>query len=59
VRRAAADIRRAEAGRAARAPLELVASDLAAAADTLGTITGAVTSEDILDRVFAEFCIGK
>jgi len=41
------------------APLELVASDIAAAADALGAITGIVTSEDVLDRVFAEFCIGK
>lgn len=59
VERAIDDVRRAEQGRATRAPLELVASDLAAAADALGTITGAVTSEDVLDRVFAEFCIGK
>lgn len=59
VRRATADLARAEAGLRAHAPLELIASDLTAAADALGTITGAVTSEDILDRVFAEFCIGK
>jgi tRNA modification GTPase len=44
---------------AVRAPMELVASDLAAAANALADITGAMTSEDVLDRVFADFCIGK
>ncbi len=59
VRRAAADLARAAQALEAGAPLELVASDVAAAADALGAITGVVTSEDVLDRVFAEFCIGK
>jgi tRNA modification GTPase len=40
-------------------PLDLVAVDLRAALDHIGTITGHVTTEDILDRVFSEFCIGK
>ena len=40
-------------------PPEIVAVDVALAADALGTITGEVTSEDILDAVFREFCIGK
>lgn len=38
---------------------EFVAMDLRAAIDALGEITGAVTTEDILDRIFKEFCIGK
>ncbi|HEY2387283.1 MAG TPA: tRNA uridine-5-carboxymethylaminomethyl(34) synthesis GTPase MnmE [Candidatus Binatia bacterium] len=59
VQRAAAELRRAEEALAARRPLDLIAADLAAAAASLGAITGAVTSEDVLDRVFAEFCIGK
>ena len=59
VRRAAENLARAAQTLDAGAPLELVASDLAAAARALGTITGEVTSEDVLDRVFAEFCIGK
>ncbi len=58
-RRAAVDLARAAQALDAGAPLELVASDIAAAADALGAITGIVTSEDVLDRVFAEFCIGK
>lgn len=40
-------------------PLEIQALHLRGALDSLGEITGAVTTEDILDRVFSEFCIGK
>lgn len=58
-RRALADLRRAEAVLAEGSPLELVASDLAAAATALGDITGEMSSEDVLDRVFADFCLGK
>jgi tRNA modification GTPase len=42
-----------------QAAAELVALDLRAAIDALGEITGAVTTDDILDRIFREFCIGK
>ena len=38
---------------------ELIAMDLRAAIDALGEITGAVSTDDILDRIFSEFCIGK
>ncbi|MGC3975428.1 MAG: tRNA uridine-5-carboxymethylaminomethyl(34) synthesis GTPase MnmE [Nitrospira sp.] len=44
-----------EAGRAG----ELVAMDLRIAADALGEITGVITTDEILGRIFAEFCIGK
>jgi tRNA modification GTPase len=40
-------------------PPEIVAVDIAAAAEALGAITGEVGSEDVLDAVFREFCIGK
>ncbi len=40
-------------------PLDLVAVDLHTALDHIGEITGHVTSEDILDQIFREFCIGK
>jgi len=40
-------------------PLEIQALHLRGALDSLGEITGVVTTEDILDRVFTEFCIGK
>lgn len=38
---------------------ELVAEDLRLAARALGRITGEVGIEDVLDRLFAGFCIGK
>jgi len=41
------------------ARLELFAEDLRLAADALGEITGAVTTEDLLGQIFARFCIGK
>lgn len=38
---------------------EFLALDLREALDALGEITGETTSEDILDLVFGEFCLGK
>lgn len=43
----------------AKQAAELIAMDLRAAIDALGEITGAVSTDDILDRIFKEFCIGK
>ncbi len=43
----------------ARLSGEFVALDLRAALDALGEITGATTTEDVLERIFSEFCIGK
>jgi tRNA modification GTPase len=39
--------------------LELVASDLRTALLGLGRITGSNASEDLLNRIFSRFCIGK
>jgi tRNA modification GTPase len=39
--------------------LALLAEDLRLATRALGRITGRVGVDDILDRIFAEFCIGK
>ena len=39
--------------------LELAAEELRAAVHALGRITGRVDVEDVLDRVFSSFCIGK
>lgn len=44
---------------ATRAAPELVASDLRLALQTLESVLGVGTSEDVLDRLFAQFCIGK
>lgn len=38
---------------------ELAAIELRAALDALGEVTGAACAEDVLERVFARFCIGK
>lgn len=61
-----AALERAESclGRALRAlehgvPADLVAIDVQGALDHVGAVTGAVTSEEVLDAVFREFCIGK
>ncbi len=40
-------------------PPELVAEDLRLAQVSLGEITGVVSSDDLLGRIFSEFCIGK
>lgn len=38
---------------------ELLAEELKQAQQTLGEITGTFTSDDLLGRIFSEFCIGK
>jgi tRNA modification GTPase len=38
---------------------ELVASDLRSALDAFGEISGKIDNEEVLDRLFASFCIGK
>jgi tRNA modification GTPase len=38
---------------------ELVAAEIRIALGELGKVTGAVYTEDVLDRIFSRFCIGK
>lgn len=38
---------------------ELLAVDLREALDALGEITGETTPDEVLDRIFASFCVGK
>jgi tRNA modification GTPase len=38
---------------------EILAFELQAAVKSLGSVIGDVSSEDILDKIFSEFCIGK
>ena len=40
-------------------PLDLIAVDIKEAMDSLGEITGEVTSADILELMFSKFCVGK
>ncbi len=38
---------------------EFVAVDLRGASDALGEIVGTITSDEVLNEIFSEFCIGK
>ena len=40
-------------------PTDLLAEDLRAATSTLGSITGAITTNEVLGEIFSTFCIGK
>lgn len=40
-------------------PLDLVSMDIQEALEALGEMTGEVTTDDILDRIFGSFCVGK
>lgn len=40
-------------------PLDIVSMDIQDALEALGEITGEVTTDDILDRIFGSFCVGK
>ena len=42
-----------------RVPHEMVLLDLYAALSAVGELTGEVATDDILDRIFSTFCIGK
>lgn len=42
-----------------RVTLDCIAVELTESYDALGSITGAVGSEQIIDRIFSKFCVGK
>jgi tRNA modification GTPase len=54
-----AGLRRAHALVLEQMPAELLALELRGALDQLGEMVGAVYTEDLLDRIFSRFCIGK
>ncbi|MFO7599614.1 MAG: tRNA uridine-5-carboxymethylaminomethyl(34) synthesis GTPase MnmE [Candidatus Desulfacyla sp.] len=41
------------------APMEIVALELKSGLDALGEITGETTTEEVLDSIFSQFCLGK
>jgi len=59
LRRARSHVEEAHRLLAERHAGELVAQELTDAQKALGEITGEVTSDDLLGRIFASFCIGK
>lgn len=40
-------------------PLDLVSCDIKASWEKLGEITGTTASEDVIDKIFEKFCVGK
>lgn len=56
---AAATLHRAVSATDEQAGEEFVAAEVRAALDDLGHVLGTVYTEDILDRIFSRFCIGK
>jgi tRNA modification GTPase len=52
-------LRRAHALVMEQDPPELLALELREALEQLGQMTGAIYTEDLLDRIFSRFCIGK
>lgn len=59
LQRACQAIEHAEALLTSQEPPELVALELRTAVDELGAVLGEVYTEDLLDRIFSRFCIGK
>ena len=59
VSRGAESIRAAIAALGAGMPFEIPIIDMRDALSALGEITGETFAEDIIDRIFSEFCVGK
>jgi len=59
VEQALAAVERALEGARIGIGAELVSEDLRLAARSLGRITGSIDAEDLLDRIFSQFCVGK
>ncbi len=52
-------LRRASDGLSSALPPDLLAQDIRDALHHLGTITGEITTDDLLGEIFSKFCIGK
>ena len=57
--RARAAVERAARAAAAARPGEIVALELREAMAAAGEVTGRAVGEDVLERIFSRFCIGK
>jgi len=52
-------VRAAEEANQRKMPADFIAIDLTAAVNVLGEITGETATEDLLEIIFSEFCVGK
>lgn len=59
LRDAAASLRTVQAGLASSLPSDLLAEDLREALRSLGSITGEISTDEVLGEIFAKFCVGK
>ena len=59
LQRAADHLRASQGSLERELPLDFVSIDLRAAYEALGEVTGEAASDDLLDTIFHEFCIGK
>jgi tRNA modification GTPase len=59
LRRGRAAVERAAGALETNLGLELAAMDLRIAANAVGEIVGKTTTEDLLDAIFSQFCLGK
>jgi tRNA modification GTPase len=59
LRLAAASLDRARGAISAGLGEELIATEVRVALNELGKVAGAVYTEDVLDRIFSRFCVGK
>ena len=59
LRESEASLRQARAAATNGIPHEMILLDLYSALRPIDAITGATTADDILNRIFSTFCIGK
>ena len=59
LREAAASLSAVSDGLDRHIPSDLLAEDLRAALASLGSITGEITTDEVLGEIFSKFCIGK
>ena len=59
LREAAASLSAVSDGLDTGRPSDLLAEDLRAALASLGSITGEITTDEVLGEIFSRFCIGK
>jgi tRNA modification GTPase len=59
LRRAAEHLQASSVSLEQQLPQDFVSIDLRAAYDALGEVTGETADDDLLDKIFHEFCIGK